>query len=384
MSKKIRFLIPVLLGVSIAAWSQNANVAPQTNGSASKGPIFTPDETTHDYGYIYEDDGDAMHIFTITNTGDEPLIIDHVQSSCGCTEPLWTEEPIEPGKTGDVVITYAAKSRPGPFTKTVTVYTNEKKRRQRLTIKGDVIPRAAMLARLLTDTLGTVASERKDFNFAELADGEKSTITTWLKNTSDEDLAIEISNIPEYISVAAPEKLEGNKMSRLSVTIDNTGINRKGRLLNAMKWKAVSSSGKTFTADIPISANLVQNFKKMTAAEKENSPALKIQEPAEFEFGKVKKSGGFLGIGGNKAVTRTLTVSNTGKSPLELHSVSCDDEILKTAISATTLQPGESATLTVSLRPGDFEGVFISNVIIVSNDYRAPVREIYVRAERAK
>jgi len=70
------------------------------------------------------------------NTGKEPLIIQRVQPSCGCTTPDWTKEPIAPGKTGMVKASYGTQGRPGHFEKSLTVFSNAGTKM--LTIKGTV------------------------------------------------------------------------------------------------------------------------------------------------------------------------------------------------------------------------------------------------------
>ncbi len=76
-----------------------------------------------DFGTIEEGPA-ADHVFTFTNTGKEPLIIQRVQPSCGCTTPDWTKEPIAPGKSGMIKASYGTQGRPGHFEKTMTVFTN--------------------------------------------------------------------------------------------------------------------------------------------------------------------------------------------------------------------------------------------------------------------
>lgn len=77
----------------------------------------------YDFGTIEEGPA-AEHIFTFTNTGKEAIEIQRVQPSCGCTTPDWTKEPIAPGKTGMIKASYGTQGRPGPFEKTMTVFTN--------------------------------------------------------------------------------------------------------------------------------------------------------------------------------------------------------------------------------------------------------------------
>lgn len=107
--------------------------------SAQKKAVITAEETSHDFGQIKEADGKVTATFAVKNTGDAPLVITRVIASCGCTTPEWTKEPIAPGASGNIKITYDPKGRPGPFSKTISVYSNGKTGSFILTIRGEVI-----------------------------------------------------------------------------------------------------------------------------------------------------------------------------------------------------------------------------------------------------
>ncbi|MDR6302229.1 DUF1573 domain-containing protein [Mesonia maritima] len=92
------------------------------------------DSDVVDYGNI-EYGSDGVRTFTFTNTGDKPLIIKDVKSTCGCTVPKKPEGEIAPGKTGEIQVKYDTK-RPGPIRKTVTVYSNADTPTVPLKIKG--------------------------------------------------------------------------------------------------------------------------------------------------------------------------------------------------------------------------------------------------------
>ncbi|WP_452221667.1 DUF1573 domain-containing protein [Lacinutrix salivirga] len=94
-------------------------------------------ETTIDYGTINKGD-DGVRTFMFTNTGDAPLIISKVSSSCGCTVPKKPEAPIMPGKTGEIEVKYDTK-RVMPIRKTITVLSNAETPTVSLKIKGEVI-----------------------------------------------------------------------------------------------------------------------------------------------------------------------------------------------------------------------------------------------------
>lgn len=106
--------------------------------SAQKKAIISTPEAVYDFGEIKEADGKVSHTFLIKNEGDAPLVITRVIASCGCTTPEWTREPIAPGKTGELTVTFDPAGRPGQFTKTVAVYSNGKTGNYVMTIVGDV------------------------------------------------------------------------------------------------------------------------------------------------------------------------------------------------------------------------------------------------------
>ncbi len=91
---------------------------------------------TVDYGEI-EKGSDGVRVFEFTNTGDAPLIISKVSSSCGCTIPKKPEAPILPGKTGEIQVKYDT-NRVGPIRKAITVISNADTPTKVLKIKGEV------------------------------------------------------------------------------------------------------------------------------------------------------------------------------------------------------------------------------------------------------
>lgn len=87
-------------------------------------PVMTFDKTTHDFGKINEADGRVTTVFEFKNEGMTPLVLTNVRASCGCTTPKWTREPVEPGTTGQITVTYNPNGRPGRFQKTITITSN--------------------------------------------------------------------------------------------------------------------------------------------------------------------------------------------------------------------------------------------------------------------
>ena len=144
--KNLLFFIAILI-FSTAGFSQTLSTAKASAANKSKvstaksvvnGPEITFKKTTHNYGEIYVG-SDGKCEFEFVNTGNEPLILNKPKSSCGCTVPTWPREPILPGESNKVVVTYNTH-HPGSFNKTVTIYSNAANNKSVvLRIRGKVI-----------------------------------------------------------------------------------------------------------------------------------------------------------------------------------------------------------------------------------------------------
>ncbi|MEZ4801985.1 MAG: DUF1573 domain-containing protein [Gelidibacter sp.] len=109
---------------------------------------------TIDYGTI-EKGADGVRVFEFTNTGNAPLIISDVKSTCGCTVPKKPDGPIMPGQKGEISVKYDT-NRVNPIRKTITVTSNADTPTVALKIKGEVI-----------DPSKTSVLERKDKSMME-------------------------------------------------------------------------------------------------------------------------------------------------------------------------------------------------------------------------
>ena len=102
---------------------------------------ITFDQTTFDYGTI-KPSSDGTRFFTVTNTGDKPLVISNVKPSCGCTTPEFNTDPIMPGKSAKIKVGYNTAIN-GQFMKNIEVYSNDPvNSRSVIYIKGNVDPNA--------------------------------------------------------------------------------------------------------------------------------------------------------------------------------------------------------------------------------------------------
>lgn len=119
------------------------------------------DKNTHNFG-TFNEGADSVCVFTVTNTGNQPLVIMGVSKPCGCTTPDYTKEPIMPGKSGTITVKYSSLDHPGKFIKSLQVRTNAPKQDTfTITITGDVLPKNTNDNQLKPPVIGGRSEEVK-------------------------------------------------------------------------------------------------------------------------------------------------------------------------------------------------------------------------------
>lgn len=99
------------------------------------------EKISHNFGTFPESSPKVTCTFKFTNTGDKLLVIHQAMASCGCTVPQFPKEPIKPGESGEITVTYNGAGKfPGHFKKSITIRTNAKQEIIRLYVEGDMQP----------------------------------------------------------------------------------------------------------------------------------------------------------------------------------------------------------------------------------------------------
>ncbi|TPE43295.1 DUF1573 domain-containing protein [Pontibacter mangrovi] len=162
------------------------------SGAKAQGKLLF-EKDTHDFGTLAEGT-QAAYVFKVKNVGVDPVVIPDVKASCGCTTPTWTKKPIMPGDSGTITAVYNSAGRPGPFYKSITVFSNNSEQPQHvLYIKGEVEAKAlktgsspeqkAMSPRLAVGSTG--------YDFGKLEKGQKAFAKFLIRNTGRKPLVIQ-------------------------------------------------------------------------------------------------------------------------------------------------------------------------------------------------
>lgn len=101
------------------------------------GPHIAFNETSYHFGEI-KTGAEAVHYFVFTNTGESPLVVHNVRTSCGCMASAWPKAPVAAGAKDSLRVEYNTKIR-GSFNKSISVQSNAENALVELKIRGNVV-----------------------------------------------------------------------------------------------------------------------------------------------------------------------------------------------------------------------------------------------------
>ena len=115
----------------------NDNTA-ESSSEKSGMPEFNFEKELHDFGQLVEGEK-VSYSFKFTNSGDVPLIISNAKAPCGCTVPNWSRNPIAPGESGYVDVTFSSSGKSGKQNQKITLTANTNPNRKFINITSEVI-----------------------------------------------------------------------------------------------------------------------------------------------------------------------------------------------------------------------------------------------------
>lgn len=344
----------VLLMVTLGAWAQLAK------------PIQFKEEV-FDFGNVIEENGPVSHEFLFTNAGTKPLQILAVQPSCGCTTPGWSKEPIMPGKTGIIKAQYDPKGRPGYFNKSLTVTTDVDAQPVILQIKGTVTSKNGFSAVEFQAVNGNLRLRSLSFNLGKVFLKDEFVVREYeFYNAGVKPVTYTgKTEGPEYIRIAVePAVVEPGKKGTIKVSYNGKQKGQYGFQSDQVTLHTDDELQplKGFT----IYATLEDYFPELKPEDLAKAPQLRFAAQS-IEYGSMKQ---------NQSVTKSIQLTNTGKSVLEIRSIQGNCTCIQTEADKTKLKPGESSTIKVSFNPQDRKGTQTKSVTVYSNDPQNPVQRI--------
>ncbi len=311
----------------------------------------------HDFGKIKEDAGLANFNFNFKNNGKVPLVIAAVNASCGCTTPEWSKEPVLPGKSGFIKVSYNPLNRPGVFNKTVTVAANVPNGSLVLKIAGEVVPKTLSINEQYPVDLGKVRMLNNNLSFVRIKNNEVKTDSLKVINVSGGKLRIGFKGVLAHLTVkAVPENLEPNGTGFLVISYDGSKITELG--FQQARVYLVFNGEENYNYGVNVTATVEEDFSKLSQKELQNAPSIDFNQRV-YEFGEVPE--------GTK-VEYTFKILNKGKSDLLIRSVKASCGCTAANPASNVVKSGANTDLKVVFDSNGKVGLQNKTITIISND----------------
>ena len=357
--KRIYFIFSILLFVTAVSHAQ---------------PQISFDETTQNLGYVLWRNP-ATVVYHFTNTGDKPLVISNVTTSCGCVKAEWTLEPVQAGGKGSISVVFDAEAI-GRFFKEVGVYCNASPMPIYLDFEGEVTADPKNYSFTHPLAFGAIRLDEAEIKFEDVNKGERPFIEIKVANTSSKTYTPTLMHLPSYLEVEAePEVLGGNKNGKMRVTLNSDklpkfGITRTSVYLSRFPGDKVSSEN-----EIPVSVVLLPDFSKVSDFEKNNPPHISLSAK-ELNFPDLKPA---------QKKSQTIVIENKGRSDLVIQDMQVFGIALMVNLKKHVLKPGEKTKMKLTVLAENLPRLKKKQrVLMITNDPTQPKIDIYVDASIKK
>ncbi len=293
--------------------------------------------SSHSFGTISETGGKAVHDFLFKNTGDAPLIITNVRAGCGCTTPEWSREPIAPGATGNIKVSFDPTGRPGAFIKSVTVNTNGNPSVVTLTIRGNVSRKPASPYASYKFSIGTLKLTTLHLNLNAIKNDKQTEKTIDIINSGTEPLNITATSTSPAITVnVEPKTLGKGEKGKIQVIYDAQKKNDWGFVSDKIEIKTQNAVG-----NIMIVGNIQEDFSAYNGDFSDAPVAVFSEMESILE-----------NLAPNSTVTHEFYIQNTGKSDLIIRKTRTSDNQVSVNVAKTSIKPGKKTKVVITFKTG--------------------------------
>lgn len=345
--KRITLIINLLVIFCLTGWAQAQ---------------ITFDKKVHEFGTVLWKNP-VTATFTITNSGNKPLVISNVTTSCGCTVADWTKTPIAPGATGVVSSTFDSKAL-GRFQKSIGIYSNASERPIYLAIRGEVTADPKNYTVTHPYEIGPIRLDKESLEFDDAHKGDRLEMDLLVANTSEAVYTPVLMHLPPYLSaVAVPEKIARGRSGKIRITLDTEKLPKFG-LTTATVYLSRFMGDKVGEENaIPVSAVLLPDFSRLSQQELQNPPVAELSS-TELTF---------PALGEKEKKSKTVIVKNTGKRDLEITDLQVFNSALGVHLKKRVLKPGASTKLKITAFGKNLKRVKgTPRVLMITNDPNSP------------
>lgn len=321
----------------------------------------------YDFGAIAEADGVAQGEFLFVNTGDAPVSVTRVHTSCGCTTAQLPREAVSPGDTAAIVVAYDPTGRPGKFEKKVTVNFSDDLPKASLYVHGVVIGTTKTLQTRYPVDAGVIRLHSSVIPFGEVKKNAAKSDFLEVYNASRDTVVPVWSDIPPYISVAPVDsKIAPGQQMVYNLMFSGYRSPLYGLVTDSL---FIAAGADAVPVKIDVVGIVNEDFSRLSPGERAKAPVIAVSD-SRIDFGSFDPS---------DSVSKDFTITNKGKDTLILRRVYTADNGIMVTVDKDKVKKGKQARVTVTVSPAALEsGVLNGRISIISNDPDNP--NVTVRA----
>lgn len=329
---------------------------------------FNFEHTSFDFGVVKEENGPVTHRFAFTNQGDTPLIVKGVKSSCGCTTPDWTREPVAPGEKGYIIARYDPRNRPGAFRKSMHIQSNAPNS-PTIFISGTVQSKPRSIADEFPNKLGNLRSRYRTMNIGRITT-EKPVIKPFeLYNDSDKPIVVKGFVAAPHIKLDfQPDTISPRSKADMLIVYDAKARNDFGFVADMIKIQ--TNDPNMPEKSYRVVAVINEYFPPMTPEELNKAPRLTFDKK-RYDFGTIEEGA---------QVKASFVLTNTGKQTLNIRNIKTSCGCIVANLGTDTLKPSSSTTLEITFDATARRGNQIKSITVFSNDPATPTQKITLLA----
>lgn len=313
--------------------------------------------------------------YQMTNTGNQPLIIERVVPSCACSEAEWTKEPIAPQKMGEISVVYDAKTL-GHFYKDVAVYTNASEKPVYLAFRGEVATEVFEDANNYPYQIGSLRLSHSSIEFDDVNKGEKPTFEIKVMNGTGEIYEPALMHLPPYLSAEiTPEKVGKNMVGTMIVTLDSEKLPKLGLTTASVYLSRFPGDVVGAENEIPVSVINLPDFSHRSSSERQNPPKIQLAEDELYVDG----------IRETEIRKLSVEIRNVGRSNLKILDLQVLNGGLGADLKKRELAPGKKTKMKITVEGSHLKDLkSVPRILLITNDPENPKVMIKVNTTLTK
>lgn len=298
--------------------------------------------------------------FQLKNKGGRHLHIYNVKGDCGCTQVEFPHKSIGGGETFTITMTYDARML-GHFSKQAIVLSNGTKEPLCLTMEGVVLTEVKDFSKQYPFAFGNLLADTDNIEFDNVNKGGHPEVVINVMNNGDKTMRPNVLHLPSYLTaLATPEELAPGQAGKLTLTLNSQYLHDFG--LTQTSVYLAENLGEKVNNDIelPVSVVLLPNTTLYDGTNMQYAPKMQLSTDS-LTLGM---------IGGKMQKKGVISITNTGRTTLNISSLQLFTKGIKVTLDKRELQPQQTAKLKIAIADRDYllKSRRIPRVLMITND----------------